>query len=365
MSGARAVHDCPSGKTLGSNAWSSRTRRGHGSPSVPSASSSCTVTPDGRLALKVAVIGLSAALALSVACLVGFLRPDLPRVELIRKYTDVNSRFIPLPDGSEAHLEILGAPGKPTVVLLHGAMSSVQSWSGWIPSLSTSYRVIAIDLPGHGLTGKTGAGDYSRTGMVTFVHSILGALGEKHVALVGHSMGGGVAAEYAERYPEEVSALVLVDSAGIHIAGRIDTEAARLARNPVSRVVLPWIMPRWELARVLRKMFGDPTKVTDAFVDRMCELERFPGNRAGLIGHYLAPSDDALVEAGLPALNMPVLIEWGGLDTVQPRAAAEVFRRQIPDARLVVYPGVGHDVIEEAAAVSERDAAAFLSGAGW
>ena len=306
---------------------------------------------------------LSAVLALFVAVLAGLLRPDLPRAELIQKYSDVYSRFIRLPDGSDAHIEILGAAGKPTVVLLHGAMSSVQSWAGWMHSLATEHRIVAIDLPGHGLTGETGARDYSRAGMVTFVHSVLKSLGEKHVAVVGHSMGGGVAAEYAERYPDEVWALVLIDSAGVHVAGRSDTEAAKLARNPVTRAVLPWVMPEWEVARALRKMYGDPLKVTDALVDRICELERFPGNRAGLIGHYLAPGDDAAVEAGLSALNLPVLIEWGGLDTVQPRAAAEVFRRRIPGAQLIIYPGVGHDVIEEAAAPSERDADEFLARA--
>ena len=306
---------------------------------------------------------LSAVLALLVAALVGLLRPDLPRAELIQKYSDVNSRFIQLSDGSYAHVELLGPVGKPTVVLLHGAMSSVQSWAGWMPLLATDHRVVAIDLPGHGLTGETGARDYSRAGMVTFVHAVLKSLGEERVAVVGHSMGGGVAAEYAERYPDEVWALVLVDSAGIHIAGRPDTEAAKLARNPVSRAVLPWVMPKWEVARALRKMYGDPSKVTDVLVDRICEIERFPGNRAGLIGHYLAPSDDAAVEAGLPALVLPVLIEWGGLDAVQPRAAAEVFRRRIPGAQLVIYPGVGHDVIEEAAVASERDAEGFLDRA--
>jgi pimeloyl-ACP methyl ester carboxylesterase len=311
--------------------------------------------------LKVAVTALSVVLALFVAGLAGFLRPDLPRAELIQKYADVNSRFIQLPDGSEAHLELLGAAGKPTVVLLHGAMSSVQSWAGWMPSLSMNYRVIAIDLPGHGLTGETVARDYSRTGMVTFVRAILASLGEKHVALVGHSMGGGVAAEYAERYPDEVWALVLIDSAGIHIAGRPDTEAARLARNPVIRAVLPWIMPKWEVARALRKMYGDSSKVTDALVDRIGEIERFPGDRVGLIGHYLAPSDDGMLEAGLPALSVPVLVQGGDLDKVQPRAAADTFQRQIPHARLIIYPGVGHNIIEEAPAVSERDAAAFLS----
>ena len=335
--------------------------RGRGSSSAPSAGTFCTGIHDGLPALKTTVIALAAVVALSAAGLIGFLRPDLPRAELIQKYVDGNSRFIRLPDGSEAHIEILGRAGSPAVVLLHGAMSSVQSWTGWLPSLSMSYRVIAIDLPGHGLTGETGVRDYSRAGMVAFVRSILRALGEKRVALVGHSMGGGVAVEYAERYPDETWALVLIDSAGIHIAGRSDTEAAKLARNPMTRALLPWIMPKWELARALRRMYGDPAKVTDALVDRICELERFPGNRVGLIGHYLAPSDDAVLEAALPSISAPVLIEWGALDTVQPRAAAEIFRRQIRGASLVIYPGVGHDVIEEAPAVSERDAAAFLS----
>jgi pimeloyl-ACP methyl ester carboxylesterase len=317
---------------------------------------------DGWGTLKVVAVVLAGVVALFLACFASFLRPDLPRAELIRKYVDVNSHFIQLPDGSDAHLEILGEAGKPTVVLLHGAMSSVQSWDGWKHSISKSNHVIVIDLPGHGLTGETRARDYSRMGMVTFVRAILRSLGETHVAFVGHSMGGGVAAEYAERFPDEVWALVLIDSAGIHIPGRPETESAKLARNPVTRALLPWIMPKWEVARALRKMYGDPSKVTDTLVDRICELERFPGNRAGLIGHYLALSDDGAVEASLPALNVPVLIEWGGLDTVQPRAAAETFQRAIPGARLVIYPGVGHDVIEEAPELSERDAAAFLSG---
>jgi pimeloyl-ACP methyl ester carboxylesterase len=304
---------------------------------------------------------LSAVLALCIAGLVGVLRPDLRRTELIHKYADINSHFIRFPDGSVAHVELVGAAGKPTVVLLHGAMSSVQSWAAWLPALASSFRVIAVDLPGHGLTGETGAQDYSRSGMVDFVRLVLRSLGEKHVALIGHSMGGGVAAEYAEQFPDEVWALVLIDSAGVHIANRPETEAARLARNPVTRAVLPWIMPKWEVARALRRMYGDPAKVTNVLVDRIAELERFPGNRAGLIRHYLAPNDDALVEAGLPVLKIPVLIEWGALDTVQPRAAAETFHRLIPGAHLVIYPGVGHNLIEEAPLISERDAAAFLS----
>jgi pimeloyl-ACP methyl ester carboxylesterase len=313
--------------------------------------------------LKIVGVVLMAVSAALVAAALLFVRPDLPRAELIETYTDTNSSFVELANGSHAHVQIQGpSGGESTVVLLHGAMSSVQSWAGWMHSLSADYRVIAIDLPRHGLTGETAAQDYSRAGMVAFVHAVLGTLGVTHEALVGHSMGGGVAAEYAEIYPNEVCALVLIDASGIFVAGAHKTETALLARNPLTRALLPWIMPRSVLAKGLRKIFGDASKVTDAMVDRIADLERFPGNRRALIAHYLAKSDDETLEAGLSALKIPVLIEWGGVDIVQPIAAGETYRRRIPGARLVIYPGVGHDVIEEAPESSERDAATFLLG---
>jgi pimeloyl-ACP methyl ester carboxylesterase len=315
----------------------------------------------GRGARTAGLVALGLAVAAVASAAVVFVRPDLPRATLIAKYADAQSRFVALPDGTVAHVEIEGPAGQPTVVLLHGAMSSIQSWAGWRPALSARYRVVSIDLPGNGLTGETAARDYSRPGMVAFVRAVLGALGVNREAVIGHSMGGGVAAEYAERYPNEVWALVLIDAAGVSVAGANETESRRLAQNPVTRAILPWILPRAMLAKGLRKTFGDPSKVTDAMVDRIAEIERFPGDRAGLIGHYLAKSDDAALQAGLPSLRLPVLIEWGGLDTVQPLAAARTYDQQIRGARLIVYPGVGHDVIEEAASSSERDAEAFLS----
>jgi pimeloyl-ACP methyl ester carboxylesterase len=139
----------------------------------------------------------------------------LPRESLIRKYAGPNSRFIQLPDGSAAHVEINGQSDKPVVVLLHGGPgSSVRNWDGWTPALAADYRVVAIDLPGDGVTSQTGSKDYSRPGMVAFIHAVLSAIGVHREALVGHSMGGGVAVEHAERYPGEVWALVLIDSSG-------------------------------------------------------------------------------------------------------------------------------------------------------
>ncbi len=158
------------------------------------------------MTLKILGAALLAVIAALVVGAILFVRPDLPRTALIKQYADANSRFIKLPDGSDAHVEILGAPDKPVVVLLHGAMSSVQSWDAmWTPRLSTHYRVIAIDLPGSGLTGETGARDYSRSGMVAFTHQVLKALGVSlTVSWPGFlNRAAAWAAEYAERYPQE------------------------------------------------------------------------------------------------------------------------------------------------------------------
>ena len=307
--------------------------------------------------VRFALIFLAAVLVLGAAALI---RLDMPRTALIAKYAGPKARFVPLPDGTVAHVRLEGPRNKPVVVLLHGAMNSLQSWDSWAQRLSENYRVVSIDEPGHGLTGPTVAGDYSRAGMVSFVHAVLHGLGIRREAIVGHSMGGGVAAEYAERYPDEVWALVLVDASGIPRTGpRSGLDA--MAHHALLRPVLRWSLPRWVIGAGIRKMVGDRSKATDEMIDRIYDLVHFPGNRAGLIGHYLAPNDDAAVEAGLPRLAVPTLIEWGGSDPVLPLSSAREFQRLIRDARLVVYPGVGHLVPEELPEQSEQDAAAFLA----
>jgi pimeloyl-ACP methyl ester carboxylesterase len=307
----------------------------------------------------IACFALVMIVGVAIAC-GALVRFDLSRAALKAKYADATSRFVTLPDGAVAHVRVDGPSGAPTVVLLHGAMVSLQSWDAWSQRLSENYRVVRIDAPGHGLTGPTNAGDYSRTGMVSFVHAVLENLGVKREAMIGHSMGGGVAAEYAERYPDELWGLVLVDASGIPRMPGEGSGLGVVAHNALLRPVLRWSMPRWLIARGVRKAFADPSKATDAMIDRIYDLVHYPGNRAGLIGHYLAPSDDVAVEAGLPRLRVPTLIEWGAADGVLPLSSAREFQRRIPNATLIIYRGVGHVVPEELPEQSEHDAAAFL-----
>jgi pimeloyl-ACP methyl ester carboxylesterase len=308
---------------------------------------------------KVTLLGLvvTAGFALGAAALI---RLDLPRASLVARYADSRSQFAALADGSVAHVRLQGPPGAPVVVLLHGAMNSLQSWDYWGPRLAERFRVISIDAPGHGLTGPTVSGDYRRAGMVSFVHAVLNCLGIKREAIVGHSMGGGVAAEYAEQYPDEPWALVLIDAAGIPRTAGEGSGLDAVARNALLRPLLRWSLPRWLIARGLRKIVADPSVVTDGMIDRIFDLEHYPGNRAGLIGHYLAATDDAALEAGLSSIRVPTLIEWGASDHVLPVSSAREFQRRVRNSRLIVYPGIGHLVPEELPQQSARDALTFL-----
>jgi pimeloyl-ACP methyl ester carboxylesterase len=312
--------------------------------------------------VKVASAALIAFIAILVIASALLFRPDLSRAALIARYSDAGSRFVDLPDGSMAHVRLQGPMDQPTVVLLHGAMTSLQSFDSWAPDLSRNFRVIGIDEPGHGLTGPTVSGDYSRAGMVAFVHATLGRLGVTQAALVGHSMGGGVAAEYAERYPNEVWALVLVDASGIPRRAGEGSVLGAAAHHALLRPLLRWTLPRWLIASGIRGTFANPSKVGDGMIDRINDLTHYPGNRAALIGHYLAPNDDEALQAGLSDLTVPTLVLWGDADPVLSVSSAREFARRIQGAQLIVYPGVGHVVPEELPQQSSRDAAGFLVG---
>src|ERR1700721_1430489 len=131
---------------------------------------------------------------------------------------------------------------------------------------------IRLDMPRAALiatqAGPRVAGDDSRAGMVSFVHAVLGRLNVRRAAIVGHSMGGGVAAEYAERYPNEVWALVLVDASGIPCTGPRSSLDA-MAHHALLRPVLRWTLPRWMIGAGIRDTVADRSKATDEMIDRL------------------------------------------------------------------------------------------------
>lgn len=312
-----------------------------------------------------------------VAMLATGCQTDLPLTDLKAKWGTPPSRFLPM-DGIEVHWRDEGpggaesradggadarAPGDaPAILLLHGTGSSLHTWDGWARRLSTQYRVVRLDLPGFGLTGPHPSGDYSGAATADFLERFANAARLERFAIAGSSLGGYYAWRFALRHPERVTRLILLDAVGYPIeVGTSAATALQLARMPVVSELMRFAPIRGIVQRSLKDTYGDDSKVTPELVDRYEQLMLRRGNRAAM-GDRARAERQPTGWQRLPELKVPTLIMWGGEDSWVPMTHAERFRRDIPDSRLVVYPGLGHVPMEEDPARTVGDALRFLRG---
>jgi pimeloyl-ACP methyl ester carboxylesterase len=318
--------------------------------------------------IKRLLVGTLTLIVLALAVIfISVVQFDVPREQLVGRYAGGASQFVTLPSGASAHIRDEGLATGPVLVLVHGSNASLHTWEPWVAALDSSYRLISMDLPGHGLTGRVPGDDYSRAGMAAFVVEVMDMLRVERFAVAGNSMGGGVAAQLALTHPERVSALILVDSAGIPVARDEDDVplAFRIARTPVLSKIMAYVLPRSLVEEGVRKVFVDQSKVTDEMVSRYFDLSLHEGNREATrirFSGYAAQDEEAFA-ARLGEIAMPTLIMWGDKDGLIPVSAAHEFKTRIPHADLVIYENVGHVPMEEVAEESAADVRQFLEGA--
>jgi len=286
-------------------------------------------------------------------------QPDIPRAVLEAKYAAAPSQFVVLPDGARAHYRDRGPRDAPVLLLLHGSNSSVFTWEPWSKTLSDKFRVVAVDLPGHGLTGAVPNGDYSQLGMADFVKAFADKLGLKQFALAGNSMGGGVAARFAELYPDRVSRLILVDASGAPVKLRFFLVRS-IARTPVLGNLLLHITPRSIVVGSLDSAIHRKGIITNTMIDTYWDFARMQGTRQVTLARFRLSPDDYVWDH-VDAIKMPTLILWGEEDGLIPVAAAHAWAKAIAGSKLVIYPATGHLPMEEVAAESAGDVRAFLS----
>jgi pimeloyl-ACP methyl ester carboxylesterase len=307
--------------------------------------------PRRRRARRIVLVVL-AAIALAVLSAV---RTDIPQSELVAKYGGGASRFATV-DGVEVHYRDEGAG--PPLVLVHGTSSSLHTWDGWVARLASHRRVVRLDLPGFGLTGPAPDHDYTPSRYARVVFALMTALGIDRADVAGNSLGGRVALTMALDHPERVRGLVLVDSAGL--SGNKPPAIFAIGRTPVIGRALRWLTPRFVIRGNVEQVYGDPSRVTDALVDRYYELTRREGNREALFDRINGPRDPDL-DARLGEVRAPVLVEWGERDRWIPLPFGRRLADGIHGAKLVTYPDAGHVPMEELPEPTARDADAFLS----
>jgi len=292
--------------------------------------------------------------------LVSSLHFDRTREELAKSYVSASSQFINL-DGASVHMRDEGNPDGPVLVLLHGSNASLHTWEPWVAELGTRFRIVTVDLPGHGLTGRVPGEDYSRASMVAFVHKFIKARELENFALAGNSMGGAVAAAYAQEHGTDLTALVLLNAAGLpRDPEEKPALAFRLLRMPLLGGVLRWFTPRSLVAKTVRESFADAAKVDDAMINRYFDLMLYDGNREATIKRFSINEDDAALMEALSWISVPTLILWGAEDRLIPVAHAQTFAAGITGSRLTIYENVGHLPMEEIPAQSASDTRDFL-----
>src|SRR5436305_7486775 len=135
--------------------------------------------------------------------------PDLPRELLIARYANGHSKFIDVA-GAKAHVRDEGKADAMPLLLIHGSLGSLQMWDGWVAELQDRYRLISVDLPGHGLTGDWPRGDFSVEAYADFIEVLADTLHLDRFAIAGHPLGAAVAWTFALARPEPVHHLILV-----------------------------------------------------------------------------------------------------------------------------------------------------------
>ena len=301
-------------------------------------------------------------LLLSAALFIWGDAPDTDAAAMKAKYGGGASQFVELQPGLNVHYRDQGKRDGRVVVLIHGSNASLHTWEPWAERLGSDYRVISLDLPGHGLTGSHPGGVYDYPVFVDVVDRLMAKLGVEKAVIGGNSMGGGTAWMFALIHPEKTEAVLLVDAAGAPAWQSKKTPIGfRVMRMPVVKELARFIAPRSMFESSLGTSMSVQSKIDDRLVDRYWELNRYPGNREATMKRFsLQHNNHPATKEKLVAIKAPVMVMWGEEDNLIPVASAKWFAEAIPGARLVVYPKVGHIPMEEVPERSAADVKAWL-----
>lgn len=236
----------------------------------------------------------------------------------------------------------------PTLLLLHGIGDSSAGWAPLMPALGEHFTVIAPDLLGHGDSDKPRA-DYSVAAYANGMRDLLDVLEVERATVVGHSLGGGVAAQTAYQYPDRVERLVLVSSGGV---AREVSPALRLLSAPYAELTLP--LTALPGAKLVAQAMAGVAKRTplDLGVDADELVRVFEGLPSGPARKSFTRTLRSVVDwrgqlvtmldRCYLASEMPSLLVWGDRDGVIPVSHAHKAHEAMPGSRLEVFAGAGH-----------------------
>lgn len=243
----------------------------------------------------------------------------------------------------------------PTVVLIHGFASSLETWSDVVPILAQTHRVITLDLKGFGWTDRP-HGDYSPGAQASLVFGLLDALEIETFAVVAHSWGSSVALTMALKAPERVTKMALYD-AWVY-EEQLPSFFLWARTDGIGELLFAMFYDERPDERMARAFF-DPAKLTESLVEAVERSLQRPGTRAAALAAVRGQQFEALA-AQYPQIRHSVLLLWGENDAVTPVDIGERLNRDLPNSRLVRYSRCGHFPMIEAQTESTNELAKFL-----
>jgi magnesium chelatase accessory protein len=246
------------------------------------------------------------------------------------------------------HVQRMGPPGAPGVLLLHGTGASSHSWRGLLPLLAQRFDVLALDLPGHAYTSTPPPAGLSLPAMAAALGALLRQLHFSPALVVGHSAGAAIAVRLVLDGAAAPQALVSLNGAllPLHgLAGQIFSPMAKLlALNPLVPHLFSW---RAADPRVLKRLIAGTGSTLDAEgLELYRRLVADPAHAAGALG-MMAQWRLEPLQADLPRLKVPLHLVVGEADTTLPPAHARRVQALLPGATCTRLPGLGHLAHEE------------------
>jgi pimeloyl-ACP methyl ester carboxylesterase len=236
-----------------------------------------------------------------------------------------------------------GKPDAHAVLLLSNAAAPMAIWDPVVPLLAGAFRVIRLDLLGHGrLTSP--AGGYDVTAQACRVAAALDRLGVSRVTVIGHSSGCMLATALAEQRPDAVVALALIDMGPSLDAKLPDSPLFHLLMSPLTGPLLWRLRTPESIRKAARAGMARPVTIPDAFIEHGQRL-----TRRDLVGPMRA-ARDYLAQRSLPdrltPLGLPLLVVFGA-DDGRWRSSSAAGYRVVPGTRVELLPGVGHTPMME------------------
>lgn len=311
---------------------------------------------------------------------------EYPLKDLRKQYANDESRFLEVED-LEIHYRDVGQG--PTIILIHGVMSSLHTWDGWVDELRDNFRVITLDVPGFGLTGAPAdLSQFDKDYVVRMFAKFVDYMELDTFSLAGNSLGGYIAARYAAEHPDKVEKLILINPAGYP---QDLPWVFELAKIPVVSTLARYAQPPFLVTMNVREVYGDPLRLSKANHYRYIHMSQRPGAREAYLkamqffvedipapepelvenpdgtvteterSQRIAEIHKAPIRVAFGSIRAPTLLMWGEMDRWIPISLAERWQADLRNARFISYPGVGHIPMEEIPYQTAQDAIAFLS----